>query len=425
MNSTGQYSQFPFGNTGVAQINPQIPQQSAPYSGGFDFQSQIKTEQINWQAIHDLDLDRIKQRNDIDTLESFLPNLMNSTIDEEEFNMLKYETLLKLTEIMQYSLQYFDYTNDYIDGLTHETQDEIYNLEAQMSENEIEEEKEQMYQKKIQQQKDQQSKKYTSKEYQQIAKNLISPQEEMQQYNRSQNFNSDNSQSQNSKQSQSQQLIQKPDIHKKQSVPLSTKSQKLNKIKEKHEHSEEFDRSFITNPNEELNENSDNQFYINKEHNKFQSVPIYQTVHGNQKMKYEQGEYFNPMASGKDDLQESSKIMDSHVLGGIKSSYSTSQKYISGPHKQKTNSQIQQQKQDTEFTSSYIGLNDQKQDRPIWEQSLDFDKMSDNNGANLQAKKESEIDGSNEYQQNKNQPKNLINQLYGTNQSQASETMLY
>jgi hypothetical protein len=78
----------------------------------------------------------VKKFNDIATLEAFLPNILNSEIDEEEYEKLKPDTLLRLLEILQLSLQYFDYTQDYLDNLAGETSNEIVRLEKKILDDE-------------------------------------------------------------------------------------------------------------------------------------------------------------------------------------------------------------------------------------------------------------------------------------------------
>ena len=47
------------------------------------------------------DIKAIKKFNDVETLESFLPNVLNSHIEkEDEYARLKPDTLLKLLEIL-------------------------------------------------------------------------------------------------------------------------------------------------------------------------------------------------------------------------------------------------------------------------------------------------------------------------------------
>jgi hypothetical protein len=46
--------------------------------------------------VNDLDIDEIRKSNDIETLESFLPNLLESVVTQEEYEKLKPEALVKL-----------------------------------------------------------------------------------------------------------------------------------------------------------------------------------------------------------------------------------------------------------------------------------------------------------------------------------------
>lgn len=54
---------------------------------------------------------------------------MEGTISKEEFDNLKPEALVKLLGICQLSLQYFDYSQNYLTHLNTETKDEIGKLE--------------------------------------------------------------------------------------------------------------------------------------------------------------------------------------------------------------------------------------------------------------------------------------------------------
>lgn len=102
-------------------------------TSNIQFTPQEKQQSLDWNKIHNADIIRIKRTNDIETLESFLPNILNSSIEEENYKDLKPETLLKLVQILQMSLQYFDYTQDYMDNLVNETIAEIANLDKQVA----------------------------------------------------------------------------------------------------------------------------------------------------------------------------------------------------------------------------------------------------------------------------------------------------
>jgi len=39
-----------------------------------------RVSRVNWRNVNDLDIDEIRKSNDIETLESFLPNLLESVV---------------------------------------------------------------------------------------------------------------------------------------------------------------------------------------------------------------------------------------------------------------------------------------------------------------------------------------------------------
>lgn len=61
--------------------------------------NQGKNSRINWRNVNDLDIEEVKKSNDIEIIESYLPNLLDSTVSQEEYEKLKPEALVKLLQI--------------------------------------------------------------------------------------------------------------------------------------------------------------------------------------------------------------------------------------------------------------------------------------------------------------------------------------
>lgn len=59
---------------------------------------------------------------------------MEGTITKEEFDNLKPEALVKLLGICQLSLQYFEYSQNYLNNLNNDTKEEVQKLEQKIKE---------------------------------------------------------------------------------------------------------------------------------------------------------------------------------------------------------------------------------------------------------------------------------------------------
>jgi len=89
-----------------------------------------KQERIRWKTIKNLDIEKIIENNDVIALENFLPSIVNCKISKEEFQKTDKNSLAKLLQIYQLSLEYFSYTHNYLNNLKDKLNEENSQMEA-------------------------------------------------------------------------------------------------------------------------------------------------------------------------------------------------------------------------------------------------------------------------------------------------------
>ena len=87
------------GTAPSGMFGQQVPSNNTLGAGGVRGTIGSRVSRVNWRNVNDLDIDEIRKSNDIETLESFLPNLLESVVTQEEYEKLKPEALVKLLQI--------------------------------------------------------------------------------------------------------------------------------------------------------------------------------------------------------------------------------------------------------------------------------------------------------------------------------------
>jgi hypothetical protein len=83
-------------------------------SGSYNFKE--RAGRLKWKDIINLDIDSMIRNNDLTPLENFLENLIFSTVDENDLQIVPEPSVLKLIKTYQYTLEYLLYTQQKLEN---------------------------------------------------------------------------------------------------------------------------------------------------------------------------------------------------------------------------------------------------------------------------------------------------------------------
>jgi hypothetical protein len=83
-----------------------------------NFSFQEKSAKLNWQQIEEIDIQKMMNNTDLETLEGVLSNLTYSQLDKDDLKRIKDKNLIKLFKLGQLSTEYLLYSHKYLEDLT-------------------------------------------------------------------------------------------------------------------------------------------------------------------------------------------------------------------------------------------------------------------------------------------------------------------
>jgi hypothetical protein len=111
----GGYKQSPYGSNSPKGVGySSNVYNSVSSSGCYNFKE--RGGRLKWKDIINLDIDGMVRNNDLTPLENYLDNLIFSTIDENDLQIVPEPSILKLLRIYQYTLEYLLYSQQKLEG---------------------------------------------------------------------------------------------------------------------------------------------------------------------------------------------------------------------------------------------------------------------------------------------------------------------